>query len=282
MRLIIIAILVILWLLFGIFTMQDCFKDVLGCGNGENVEEVSESAETPAAEISPPTTTPKATGPLLFNWDKEGAITGDGWDAKRKAILDGLKDDEILQIMGEYRADEVNNTTFKNLGLARANEVAKLFIPPLSSDRIKEESTLVKDDVSDKASPFKSVIFENIKMAKGVVETDDKALIYFPFNSTNKLKDAEVEAYLNDVAKRVKASGERVRLTGHTDNVGSDMSNQTLGQRRANIVKQYLIARGVSASKINASSRGETKPVATNETSAGRAQNRRTELEIIK
>ena len=47
----------------------------------------------------------KVTGPLLFNWNKEGAVTGDGWDARRKAILDGLKADEILEITGQYRAD---------------------------------------------------------------------------------------------------------------------------------------------------------------------------------
>lgn len=260
------------------FYVKPCFIDDCGCDTNKS-EEVSTPAE-PEAAVIPPTT--KATGPLLFNWDKKGAITGDGWDAKRQAILDGLNADEILEITGQYRADEVNNTTFENLGLARANDVANLFKPPLTDDRIRLRSTLVKGDAADKTSLFKSVEFNNRKNTKAIKEIDDKTLIYFPFNSVNKLKNAEVEAYLNDVADRVKKSGERVRLTGHTDNVDSDAFNQALGQRRANIVKQYLIGKGVSASKIIASSKGETKPVATNNTSAGRALNRRTELEIIK
>ena len=130
---------------------------------------------------------------------------------------------------------------------------------------------------------FKSVEFRNLKNTAAIKEIDDRTLIYFPFNSTNKLKDAEVEAYLNDVAKRVKKSGERVRLTGHTDSMSSSESNIRLGQRRANIVKQYLISLGVRSSKIIAESKGETQPASgayvNNKKSAA---NRRTELQIIK
>ena len=91
-----------------------------------------------------------------------------------------------------------------------------------------------------------------------------------------------MEAYLDDVAERVKKTGERIRLTGHTDNVDSESFNQGLGLRRENIVKQYLIGKGVNASKIITETKGETQPVATNDTEEGRAQNRRTELQIIK
>ena len=73
-----------------------------------------------------------------------------------------------------------------------------------------------------------------------------------------------------------------MRLTGHTDNIGSDASNKVLGQRRADIIKNYLIQKGVDASKIQTSSQGESAPVATNDTENGRAQNRRVELQIIK
>ncbi|MEE9438179.1 MAG: OmpA family protein, partial [Saprospiraceae bacterium] len=92
----------------------------------------------------------------------------------------------------------------------------------------------------------------------------------------------EVEKYLSDVAKRVIKSGERVKLTGHTDNVDSDSFNHKLGMRRANIVKKYLLNKGVKANKIIAQSKGEKAPIATNSNSKGRAQNRRTELQIIK
>lgn len=117
--------------------------------------------DDPTSDIA--TTTTKVTGPLLFIWNKEGALTGDGWDAKRQAILDGVKPDEILEITGEYRADEVNLTTFDNLGIARANDVAGLFKPPLTNDRIRRKGKLVNAEESDKTSLFKSVAFRNIK-----------------------------------------------------------------------------------------------------------------------
>lgn len=280
MRLIIIAILAILWLLFGIFYVKPCFETDCGCKTTKTEETVDTKKDATSDAVTP--TTSKVTGPILFNWNKEGAVTGDGWNARRQAILDGLKADEILEITGQYRADEVNSTTFDNLGMARANDVANLLKPPLTDDRIRLKGQLVNANESDKTSLFKSVAFRNLKNTNAIKEIDDKTLIYFPFNSVDKLKDAEVESYLDDVADRVKKTGERVRLTGHTDNVDSDAFNQALGMRRANIVKQYLLSKGVDPSKIIARSRGETKPIATNETRAGRAQNRRTELEIIK
>lgn len=276
MRLIIIAILAILWLFFGIYCVKPCFEDWCNGGKSQTVVKPKEDVST---NVAPAT---KVTGPILFNWDKAGAVTGDGWDAQRKAILDRLKADEVLEITGQYRADEVNSTTFENLGKARANDVASLFKPPLTDDRIRLKGQLVNAEESDKTSLFKSVEFSYPKNTDAIKEIDDKTLIYFPFNSVDKLKDAEVENYLNDVADRVNKTGERVRLTGHTDNVDSNSFNQKLGMRRANIVKNYLISRGVSASKIITLSKGETSPIATNDTKAGRAQNRRTELEIIK
>lgn len=279
MRLIPIAILAILWLLFGMYFIKPCFNDQCGWGTSETEAAVTPKTTTPA---QPVTTTAKVTGPVLFSWNKEGAIIGDGWDARRKAILDGLKDDEILEITGNYRADEVNSTTFENLGLARANDIAKRLKPPLTDDRISIKGQLVNAKESEKTSNFKSIEFKNLKNSKALKEIDNKTLIYFPFNSVDRIKNPEIETYLNDVADRVKKSGERVRLTGHTDNVDSEAFNQTLGMRRANIVKKYLVRKGVDQSKILVLSKGETQPIATNDTSAGRAKNRRTELEIIK
>lgn len=285
MRLII-AILAILWLLFGIFYVKPCFETDCGCKTNNSAAVVDPKTDA-SSDIAPATTT-KVTGPLLFNWNKGGAVTGDGWDARRQAILDDLKADEILEITGQYRADEVNSTTFENLGMARANDVASLFKPPLTDDRIQLKGQLVKGEDSDKTSLFKSIAFGNLKNPKSVNdiksvdEIEGKTIIHFPFNSVDKLDDAEVETYLDKVAERVKKSGERVSLTGHTDNVDSNSFNQTLGMRRANIVKKYLISKGVDASKIIAKSKGETQPIATNDTRAGRAENRRTELEIIK
>lgn len=73
----------------------------------------------------------------------------------------------------------------------------------------------------------------------------------------------------------------RIELGGHTDNVGADAANLTLSDQRAKAVRDYVIAKGVDGTRITAKGYGETKPVATNETEEGRAQNRRTEVTVL-
>jgi OOP family OmpA-OmpF porin len=70
----------------------------------------------------------------------------------------------------------------------------------------------------------------------------------------------------------------KVELSGHTDWVGTEAYNQALSERRANAVKEYLVRKGIDARRIRTSAYGETRPIATNETPEGRAQNRRTEV----
>lgn len=71
--------------------------------------------------------------------------------------------------------------------------------------------------------------------------------------------------------------GLKVDVSGHTDAVGSEGYNQGLSERRANAVKQYLLRKGVDAGRLSTYAYGESKPVATNDTDEGRAQNRRAE-----
>jgi outer membrane protein OmpA-like peptidoglycan-associated protein len=81
-------------------------------------------------------------------------------------------------------------------------------------------------------------------------------------------------AFLNKYPQRA------VAIEGHTDSMGGDDANQMLSQRRADAVKAYLVGRGIDSARLTASGRGETAPVAPNESAAGRQQNRRVELVI--
>ena len=72
-----------------------------------------------------------------------------------------------------------------------------------------------------------------------------------------------------------------VQIYGHTDNIGSDAYNQTLSEKRAQAVANYLSSRGISRSRLDIYGRGEQFPKCTNETEAGRACNRRVEFAII-
>ena len=72
--------------------------------------------------------------------------------------------------------------------------------------------------------------------------------------------------------------GLNIEVGGYTDNVGGDQMNQTLSENRAGSVRSYLVDQGVAAGAVNARGFGNTLPVATNDNSAGRQQNRRVEL----
>ena len=72
-----------------------------------------------------------------------------------------------------------------------------------------------------------------------------------------------------------------VEVAGHTDSDGSAAANLSLSDRRANTVRDYLIARGVNPNSISARGYGESQPIADNETAEGKAENRRVELRIL-
>jgi OOP family OmpA-OmpF porin len=73
----------------------------------------------------------------------------------------------------------------------------------------------------------------------------------------------------------------RVTIEGHTDTVGSEASNMRLSQRRAEAVRDYLVAKGVAPDRLEAVGYGPTKPIASNKTAKGKAKNRRTEFRIV-
>ena len=82
------------------------------------------------------------------------------------------------------------------------------------------------------------------------------------------------------LAKLASLNWTAMTVVGHTDSTGPASYNQGLSERRAASVKSYLVGKGLPASAIEASGRGETAPVADNATSSGRAQNRRVEVEV--
>lgn len=89
----------------------------------------------------------------------------------------------------------------------------------------------------------------------------------------------ESKPTLDKIVAVMKAQPEwKLTVEGHTDNTGGEAHNQTLSQRRAESVKQYLVNAGVAGERLQAQGFGASKPVGPNETAIGRAQNRRVEL----
>lgn len=85
---------------------------------------------------------------------------------------------------------------------------------------------------------------------------------------------------LKRIAMFIATYGYRVRLAGHTDNVGQPEANKALSQARAEAVRRQLVEYGCAAESIKAFGYGDLKPVASNETEEGRAQNRRVEITL--
>lgn len=87
-------------------------------------------------------------------------------------------------------------------------------------------------------------------------------------------------ASLNRVADLLKSKNFSLKLSGHTDNVGSNASNLKLSKNRAESVKSYLVSQGANPSRIEATGYGESQPIASNKTNAGRQKNRRVEFTL--
>src|SRR5690554_3678506 len=117
------------------------------------------------------------------------------------------------------------------------------------------------------------------RVGEGIVVTFDSGIL-FDFDKA-ELKPAARENLANLARSLMEYDGTEVLLVGHTDSVGSDEYNQALSERRAQAARSYLISLGVSSLRIKAVGRGESEPIASNDTEAGRAENRRVEVAIF-
>lgn len=87
---------------------------------------------------------------------------------------------------------------------------------------------------------------------------------------------------LNEIASILLRKKElKIEISGHTDAEGDESSNLALSRKRAEAVRSYLLSKGVSAARMKAIGYGESKPVASNESAAGRQKNRRTEITVL-
>jgi len=119
---------------------------------------------------------------------------------------------------------------------------------------------------------------EVTRVGEGLVVTFASGLL-FDFDS-DRLR-AESKKNLDNLASSLSNFGDsKLLLVGHTDSQGSDEYNLDLSRRRADAVAAYLESRSVSAARVQTSGRGETEPVASNDTDPGRQQNRRVEAAI--
>jgi len=105
--------------------------------------------------------------------------------------------------------------------------------------------------------------------------------IYFDYDKTTLKPESFIE--LNKVVDFLKQNSKiSVEISGHTDSRGSDDYNLNLSQGRSQSVVDYLTSQGIDSSRLQAHGYGETKPIDSNDTDEGRANNRRVEFTILK
>ncbi|MFK7933393.1 MAG: OmpA family protein [Saprospiraceae bacterium] len=223
----------------------------------------------------------KKSIPLYSNWTNGTALKGAGFAAYYADILAKRQAGEQLEIIGLYYAEEENNTDFENLGLARANAVKELFLADVPSDQIVLTSREIGETDEVRTNDFLSAAISWRKGSRTLERLDDRVVIRFPFNSVKKDFDPVVDEYLAQLAEQLKTSGQKVELTGHTDNVGGAEANEKLALRRAKMIRDVLRKKGVNRNQIITLSQGENAPVASNNTEEGRHENRRTEVKIL-
>ncbi|MEO5348661.1 MAG: OmpA family protein [Magnetococcus sp. YQC-3] len=103
----------------------------------------------------------------------------------------------------------------------------------------------------------------------------------FRFNSAKI--EGKSKSSLQETATVLKQNPEvKVEIQGHTDNIGTPAYNQKLSQRRANAVMKSLVKKGIKKQRMTAKGYGLEKPIASNATKEGRAENRRVELRVVK
>lgn len=122
----------------------------------------------------------------------------------------------------------------------------------------------------------KTIELKNIKIGSTI------ALRNIFFDTGKSTLRPESNSELERLVKLLKDVPKlKIEISGHTDNTGSATINNSLSKDRAEAVVSYLKTKGISADRLTSEGYGSSKPIASNDTSAGRQENRRTEFKII-
>ncbi len=135
--------------------------------------------------------------------------------------------------------------------------------------------------VAGQSMPIKVVLVPTrVNVTTGAIEI----LETVKFETGKAILKVESNGLLDEIAATLRSRPDilLVEIGGHTDDQGADAANVTLSQNRANAVRDYLVAKGITASRLTSMGYGEAKPIAPNRMESGRALNRRVEFQIVK
>ena len=178
----------------------------------------------------------------------------------------------------------INQSTKKEFkGVSDAEGKFKIDLPAGKYD-IKLKSVGDAQDYSSLEIPKLKANQSYTEMWMEVMIEEPKSFILSNLHFATNKSIIQSNSYdeLNELVEFLKLKpSQKIRIEGHTDSDGDEASNLRLSQNRANAVKEYLISKGISASRLVAKGFGESKPIADNSTSQGKAHNRRTEIQML-
>lgn len=167
-----------------------------------------------------------------------------------------------LPLGGNYGLSvEKENYLFhsENFQLTETANLENPFLLKIKLQAIPSDSTLIEEKEST------PIILKNVFFASGSAELESTSL-----TELNRLKSL--------LGSNIHL---KIQINGHTDNIGDEQDNLQLSEDRAKSVKDYLVSQGITATRISHKGFGEKQPIDTNDTAAGRKNNRRTEFVII-
>jgi len=150
-----------------------------------------------------------------------------------------------------------------------------------STDTNKENKASITDTISsnqndDKISDSGDVVPQEVEE-----KLNKEYTVYFPTGSTEPILESTTQEFIQLAEKYLSQNIEaKISIIGHTDNTGTPEQNLVFGKQRAEIIKIKLTQDGIPVDKIITESKGQTEPVADNETEAGRKKNRRVVISI--
>ena len=182
----------------------------------------------------------------------------------------------------------VDNSSENNYNTLKTNRLDGSFLVALPSGKnygisIESKNYLFHSENFDlpKDSGFniveKEIYLKNISVGNNIILSN----VFFDLDKYNLKKTSftELDRLFNLL---VEFKDLKIEISGHTDNLGSEVYNELLSQKRADAVKNYLIGKGINEQRIISIGYGQTLPVSSNSDELGRSQNRRTEFKIIK
>lgn len=206
---------------------------------------------------------------------------------KSLTVFKGKTIDAISNKAIEAKITITDNTSGRKIETIKTNSATGKFLLSLPSGKnygitVEADGYLFHSENFDIKNGGSFNMVNKVVKLKNIKKGSTIALRNIFFDSGKSILSSESNGELNRLVALLKeVSSLKIEISGHTDNVGSESLNKKLSQKRAQAVVDYLTQKGIAKTRLVAKGYGSIKPVASNNSSSGRQQNRRTEFKIL-